>query len=860
MSARGRWLRAIVIGLLVALVIGRWLAVSTADRLWAEAVGAAASHRWLAGLKLRLFLAAFGGAVVWCVGNLYLVYRSIGSVHVPRRLANLEIVEAVPLKFLRLGAVVLGLALALSISQTADSWWHARVLANSATPLGMLDPILRHDASYYLFTLPWQRAFHGYTTLLAAVILGVVALLYVAMGAVRWTNRRIVVSELARRHLGVLLAALALVLVWGYRLEPAEYVAGVHGVMYDSILTDVRIPTANVLTAMGLLAALVSLLWGWFDRISLVAFGWISLTVFSLVGHYVVPAVAAGVRTTDELQSGAVDRVQNRFLQVAYGLSIQDSAPRATRASLPRQLTADPERFAAAPVWDSFALTVLLNRMAGDRPYFRIDNISLAHYLSPAGRPVPVFLGVREVDLDTARRLDADLNWEQVHLVPYGHALGAVAVLGDRVSDEGLPYFIGDLQRPDSVVAHVTDVALSHPEIVFGPAMTEFAIAPHAVAKDVVGIRLGGIARRLALAWKLQSPKLLVSPSVSDESVLLWYRSVVERLERYAPFAQFGTPYPVIAAGSVYWLAPGYVTAEAFPLSQPHDWMGREVRYVGASLTGVVDARTGATSVVSVRAPDPLTAAWAAAAPDIVQPSGVLPAELRFHVRYPAEFFRAQLALLQGKTAPRRFAVTGLLGASVNRVDPGAEPFWWIGGSPADTTVRLRIRSVLHDGEPPVLMGLAEGDMWDNQPSLRVLRFPQFQDLPSTAEIAAKFAAERGDEEGIAGPLKTVPMVNGLLSMQSVYLPPAGERGVPRLADVFVSLGEAVARGPTLDAALTQVRETVQPTGRPAAQWATARRWFQRLDAARRSGDWVAFGEAYEELRRLLGVGRDSSR
>jgi uncharacterized membrane protein (UPF0182 family) len=157
-------------------------------------------------------------------------------------------------------------------------------------------------------------------------------------------------------------------------------------------------------------------------------------------------------------------------------------------------------------------------------------------------------------------------------------------------------------------------------------------------------------------------------------------------------------------------------------------------------------------------------------------------------------------------------------------------------------------------------MGLAEGDMWDNQPSLRVLRFPQFQDLPSTAEIAAKFAAERGDEEGIAGPLKTVPMVNGLLSMQSVYLPPAGERGVPRLADVFVSLGEAVARGPTLDAALTQVRETVQPTGRPAAQWATARRWFQRLDAARRSGDWVAFGEAYEELRRLLGVGRDSSR
>jgi uncharacterized membrane protein (UPF0182 family) len=680
------------------------------------------------------------------------------------------------------------------------------------------------------------------------------------MGAVRWTNRRIVVSELARRHLGVLLAALALALVWGYRLEPAEYVAGVHDVMYDCILTDVRIPTANVLTAMGLLAALVSLIWGWFDRISLVAFGWISLTVFSLVGHYVVPAVAAGVRTTEELQSPVLDGAQNRFLQVAYGLPIQDTAPRAMHASQTGQIAADTERFVAAPVWDSFALTVLFNRMAGERPYFRIDNVSLGHYFSPAGAPVPVFVGVREVDLDTARRLDADLNWEQVHVIPYGHALGAVAVLGNRVSDEGLPYFIGDLHRPDSIVAYVTDLALENPEIVFGPGMTEFAVAPQAVAENAVGIRLGGIARRLALAWKLQSPKLLASPSLSDESIVLWYRSVVERLERYAPFAQFGAPYPVVAAGKVYWLAPGYVTAEAFPLSKRHDWMGRNVRYVGAGLTGIVDARTGETSVVSVREPDPLTAAWASAAPDIIQAPEALPSELRLHIRYPAELFRTQVTLLQRKTAPRRFEMPGVLGSSVRRVDPWAEAFWWIGHSPADTTVRLRIRSVLQDAEPPGLVGLAEGDVRNDQPSFRVLRLPQFLDVPSPAGIAARFAAERGDEEGVAGPMKTVPLINGLLSMQSFYVPPDGERGVPHLADVFVNLGDAVGRGPTLEAALAQIRETAQPANRPTGQWADARRWFQRLDAARRSGDWAAFGEAYEELRRLLGVARDSSR
>ncbi len=860
MSARGRWLRAVVIGLLAALVVGRWLAVSTADRLWAEALGVARSHGWLAGLKLRLFLGAFGGAVVWCVGNLFLVYRSIGSVHVPRRLGNLEIVEAVPLKFLRLGAIVLGLAIALSISQTAGSWWHTRVLANAATPLGVLDPLLHRDTSYYLFTLPWQRAFHGYATLLAVVILGVSVLLYAAMGAVRWNKRHVMVSDLARLHLGGLLAAFALVLVWGYRLEPAEYVAGVHGVLYDSILTDVRIPTANVLTAMGLLAALVSFLWVWVDRISLVAFGWIALTVFSLIGHYVVPAVATGVRTDDELRSATLTRAQQGFLQDAYGLGTRDTTLRLDGASEPRALIDDFEELAAAPVWDSFALTVLLNRVANERPYFRIHNVSLGHYRSSDGRSVPVFVGVREVDLNAARQLDANMSWEQVHLVPYGRAMGVVAVRADRVSEDGLPVFVPDLRRPDSAVAEVTDLALAHGEIVFGPTMTEFAIAPQAVSQDVIGVRLGGLVRRLALAWKLQSPKLLASPSVSDSSIVLWYRSVVERLERYAPFAQFGTPYPVIAAGSVYWLSPGYVTSETFPLSRRTEWLGRPVRYLRAGLTGVVNARTGETSVVAIRGPDPLTAAWAEAAPDIVSAPEALPAELRTHVRYPAELFTAQLALLQGKSPPRRFDAVGLLGTQVPPVDPSAEPFWWLGPSSADTSVRLRIRSVLQGGEPQALTGLVEGNMWENQPSLRVLPFPETYELPNPSRISARFAAEQRSDEGISGPLKTVPVANGLLSMQSVYLPPDGARGPPRLAEVFVSWGGAVGRGPTLDAALTQVREATPSSLRQAGQWTAARRWFERLDAARRSGDWTAFGRAYDELRRLLGVVEDSSR
>jgi uncharacterized membrane protein (UPF0182 family) len=100
----------------VILIGGRWLAVRTADRLWAESVGVGATHADIAGLRLVLVATAFVAASVWSLGNLYLVYRSIGSVHVPRRLANLEFVEAVPPRYLLLIVVTAGIVLAILLS------------------------------------------------------------------------------------------------------------------------------------------------------------------------------------------------------------------------------------------------------------------------------------------------------------------------------------------------------------------------------------------------------------------------------------------------------------------------------------------------------------------------------------------------------------------------------------------------------------------------------------------------------------------------------------------------------------------------------------------------------------------------
>src|SRR5439155_1623346 len=59
--------------------------------------------RLVSGLILLL-------AVAWGTGNVFFVYRAIGSVQLPRRLGDLEIVEAVPQRVLLGGTLASGLA------------------------------------------------------------------------------------------------------------------------------------------------------------------------------------------------------------------------------------------------------------------------------------------------------------------------------------------------------------------------------------------------------------------------------------------------------------------------------------------------------------------------------------------------------------------------------------------------------------------------------------------------------------------------------------------------------------------------------------------------------------------------------
>ena len=824
---RGAWWKPALGAAVAALFAARWLAEFAADRLWADALGVAPAHTDIALLRLALGVGAFAIGAAWYVGNLLLLYRQIGAVQVPRQVGNLEIVEHVPRRYLLIGAIITGAGLGFANSLGAGDLWITRALSGAAVPLGRTDPVLGRDLGYYLFELPWHRALQGYATWLAGIALVLLALLYAAIGAIRREERRLTFLPFARWHVAALSGTLALALAWGYALEPAELVAGLHDVPFDRLLVEVRIPAALVLAVLAVGTAASCLVWMRVDRARIPATAWVVLLGGSFLAHFVVPPAVAGVRSPEERTDPTLAAAQADAWRRALGATVDTVA--VPLAVPDPQFPERHERdLARAPVWDAFVLTEVLNRVA--RPaspdprafgrFFAADLTLLADGPRP---PVAAFLAVREPDsVALAGRA--------------GAASGAVAVHASRVASGGVPLFLPELTRPDSVVNRLVDIALTGAPNWFTPGASGYALVP--ADAGPLGIPLRSLGRRIALAWALQAPSLLSPRRAPPGSIVVVERAVAARLARYAPFARFGAAWPAVLGGRLVWLAWGYVAAEGFPLGTPVVWRGERVRYLQAGLLGTVDAASGMVRVYLAHDADPVSRAWQRTLSELVLPSTAMPPGVRGFQRYPEELFTSQLQILR--------AVSG-------RARP-AEPYWWAGPSVGDSVARLRLRAVDEVQLEPRVAAVIEGVVVDGAPVLRVLRYPEPFTLTGPSELERSFAGAAPSGAAVGGRLRILPFEDGAVAVQTFY----ADSGT--LAGIVAGWRGAIGAGATLREALLGVGPTgpPPPSGAvPTVSLEAAREWFVRLDRARASSDWEAFGEAWAGLRAALGLGSE---
>lgn len=808
MSPRALRITIVVLLLVALLFAGRWTAGLLAERWWAAQVSPSAAHfvtRWTL-LSLLLESSGILLACSWFITHLLLVYRAIGSVQVHRRVGNLEIREAVNMRAIVWLSIGGGLLLGVLSGRGLSGSTGQLLLGWTGLQYGEADPLLGRELGFYLTRLPLWRLLHGYALLLTLAALGGVAVLYSVIGALRWVDRRPAINDHARRHLGSLAALLALCLAWGYLLEPYELVGGLNGNVHEGLFEFHR-TVALVLTGTAFTAALLSFLWAFRGRNTVMLAIWVLLGVASVLGHHVIPLLLGSSAAS------VIEPATRRQLdQLAYGMTaIRDSV--LTRHDSP------PNPPVPAALWTPTlameATTADSGRVvAADRAVVIVGH-----------RPRAAWLVVRDQG---------------------GQGASLSVLLDDQTSSLGLPVVYHDpdsLRTPNGVPAMRL------------PLRSIWPRGPQSVLDTVPGgVKVGSGFRRLALAWALQSGRLLGPAPVSQEAY--WHLDPVDRLKRLAPFVGWGAPTPRLIGGELVWLVDGYLVGPAFPGSSRVRWRGEWVGSLRADFVGVVHATNGGTAIYLRHTAEEVAKQWRGITDSLIQPSSAIPPDIVRSLPYPAELLEAQIRVLSeahwglGQVIGR--------GESIGVTGPWDDAMW----EPDTSGVQLVVPYVRPQQRQ--ISAVVRAHVADGWETLAIFRVDSLLSLPDPATLQARWArfptfqqikdsVERNGARLEPGPIRYWPTSAGLGAYQPQFA--TRDNLEPALAWVSLAVGDRRGAGHDLEEAwqnLLGLSAPIISAGERGGQLLEARRYIQAADAALKRGDLEAFGRAWESLKRTL--------
>ena len=874
--------RVVLYGVAAALLLlfgGRWAAIRFTEASWYSDLGLGRLYRARLLHDGLWQLAVAAAATAWYAVQTFAVYRSIGAVHLPRRVGNLEIAEAVPQRVLRWIALALAVLLGLVTAATFSDLPDLITLYRAAVPLGTVEPVLGNEASFYLARLPLLETLH-LAALLMVVFGGFVATaLYAMTGSITFSERRLRMTPHARGHLLALASLLALAVAWGFQLDAYGIVGG--GGSADGALAvadrAIRIPAATALAALALVVAAGTGAMMRRTRPGILIGMWATLALGALLGRYLAPYLSDAWRgKPDPAVALGLAQYADRYSRAGLGIlaGVRDE-PGPSAAAVPAEsLEALRRGLEGLSPWDAEPglLDAALDVAAGDSGRVVAWTTTLDRYAGRGTPPALVALAVPETDVLALRRAGRPLDWSVLHRGALAWAGDPLAVAAGAVSGAQLRFY-GAVNPPGMAFVSLTPVDRSAGRIRYLAHGAEPAVVgPDEPAEGApAGLKLGGELRRLLLAWALQSPPLLDRRTSMADRLLIW-RDVPDRLARLYPFATFDAPRAVLADGRILWLSDGYLASARFPLADRVTWNGDEINFLCAPYVAVVDAVSGATRLY-LRPPDlPFAARLADGAGAAVLPSDSLGAELRQHLGYPEGLFLAQAEMLarhRGDTGST--ARPWILAPPAVAAAKGAEP-----GAPRATLALLAL-----GGEPPqlwrlldfadatgnALVGIVAGTARpDGSLALRLLRLPADR-FPTPAAAQSRMslspgvvgaAAEATGPEGsvrrgrpIAFPAAGTVAYAQFLFASSGPDRPLLPRSVAVLAAGRIGVGDDA---PAAVRALASARELPGADGRVSVTMADARAAFLALDSAARRGDWAQFGRAWQALRRALGV------
>ena len=839
MSGR-RWALTAVAVLAALLIIGRVVAGWYVDYLWFETLGATSVWRARAVDLLLLRGGAFAASTAFVFINLFAVRHSVVSLVLPRRVGNIEIGEEVPGRYLTAAVFGLAIVLGLVLSLPHDDWQSVDLVRHGEA-FRESDPYFQFDLAFWVYWLPLETSLHLWSLITLLVVTLVVVFFYALTPSLRWEGGRLRVSGYVRRHLVTLGAVLLLLLAWSYRLDSFRLLLEGTGALgaFNSIDHKVGLPSSLVLSLSTVVAAMLLLWAGWMGQLRL-AFGTISAALFlALALRQFVPPIAARMLTPTDPELRNVPYVNTRaaYTRRAFDIDRIDrsepgeppadpSAPVATADSVPTPTTPSAPLARAlrgAALWDALALERATRRERGTE-----HGVVAPGWVSIGGR-LRALIVSQSGDGDLA---DPSTSWS------------ARLIDADLADEQGRPMA--------SAIDGQEELAL--PPVVVHDSASDYALVTDTTGR-IAGPTLTTAVDRIALAWGLQNPALLANELPRERSRVVLHRNVRARVGRILPFFSQGRRVaPLIHRDSLFWTLHLYSASDFYPLSDPVNVGGREMRYLKHAGVALVNAHTGRVVTIADATPDPLASSWIRRFPSLFVAPAALDRELADRIPPPVEGGLVHARILAAVGARGENAPPSHLprhhGGDTLFANPAYSPY-------ADSASgRVALVYPVLDASERVRGALVASGGAEYEP-----RWVPFEGPPHRWTVVVdrlrraidSAAASNPAREAILvrGPVRVVPSERRGAYVQTAYTWRGDGAPVVRL--VAVLIGDSVKTGATVAAAagLPAPAIPAEPLS-PAAFRTRIESLYGEMRDAMRRGDWPAFGAAYEAIGRLL--------
>ena len=811
---------------------------------------------------------------------------------------DIQAVVLSPQQLQRLGMAVAAL-MALFLGAFASNEWLTWLQFQNAVPFGQPDPLFGRDTSFYVFALPFiDLVRYLIFTVVILSLLGSAALYVISNQLGIDPARGPIVGDGARRHLGLLVAGVFLLLAWGAYLDVPRVLTTPAGTVYGASYVDVmlRVPVFRALVLVALVGAALSVISALTprNRPLMAAVGLYAL--ISVGGNLGAVALQRLVVTPDEQQREAPYLTHNiAATRQAFGLDDVEEREVSGDATLSlADIENNRDTIDNVRLWDHEPLLDTFGQLQEIRTYYDFASVDNDRYFID-GEYRQIMLSSRELNSDSL----PNRSWVNERL-QYTHGFGVAMGPVNQVTAEGLPVlFIGDLPPTSSV-----DLEVEQPSIYFGELSNDYVIVNtgtdefhYPEGDDNVstrydgrgGVEMSSLLRRLLFAARFGAYEILVSSQLNSESRIIYHRNIIDRVTTIAPFLRYDTdPYLVISEGRLVWMVDAYTVSGQYPYATP---ASNRINYIRNAVKIVIDAYDGTTTFYLAEPDEPIARTLQAIFPGFLRPLDAMPEDLRRHIRYPEGLFTLQTSIYSTfhMTNPAVF---------YNREDQWEVPV--IDGEqmqPYYTMMRL-------PGEPRAefiqmlpftprgknnmaawMVARSDGDQYGK---ILVFQFPKQKVVFGPSQIVARVNQDPDispqltlwDQQGsevIQGTLLVIPIEEALLYIRPLYLRASGGR-IPELKQVIVAYQNEIAMEETLDGALSRLfgrgtgaspsrtlpigtliadagaappgpDDSAEPTGGLVSQ---AGDHYRRALRAQRDGDWAEYGQEIEQLGEVL--------